>query len=119
MDNARRSGPVPVTFRPAIGAPGARRPVRPTRGAATHGALRRVRATAECGHRRGGQRPATVRHRARGSGPGCPTTCGESPITPGRHGAAPPDRSRFPCQAPHILRQTGLGGRSGAPKVRP
>ena len=34
------------------------------------------------GHRRGGQRPATVRYRARGSGPGCPATCGESPHHP-------------------------------------
>jgi hypothetical protein len=43
------------------------------------------------GHRRGGQRPAPVRYRARGSGPGCPATCGESPHPPpGRHGVALP-----------------------------
>jgi hypothetical protein len=47
-----------------------------------HGALRRVLTAAGPGHRRGGQRPATVRYRARGSGPGCPATCGESPHHP-------------------------------------
>src|SRR5580692_8586645 len=38
-----------------------------------------VRGAAGAGRRRGGQRPATVRYRARGSGPGCPATCGENP----------------------------------------
>ena len=52
------------------------------------------------GHRRGGQRPATVRYRARGSGPGCPHLRRESPSPPGRHGAARPARSRSPwCPA--------------------
>ena len=41
-----------------------------------------VRPRHGAGHRRGGQRPATVRYRARGSGPGCPATCGESPPHP-------------------------------------
>jgi hypothetical protein len=41
------------------------------------------------GHRRGGQRPATVRYRARGSGPGCPPPAARVPTTPGRHGTAP------------------------------
>jgi hypothetical protein len=52
-------------------------------GRMTHGALRRgcvLRRGA--GHRRVGQRPATMRYRARGSGPGCPATCGESPQHP-------------------------------------
>jgi hypothetical protein len=65
-DNARRPGPVPVTFRLAIGAPGARRPARPARGAhdprrVTAGRVLRRGA----GHRRDGQRPATMRARAR------------------------------------------------------
>jgi len=82
-DNARRSGPVPVTFRLAIGAPGARRPARPARGAhdprrVTAGRVLRRGA----GHRRDGQRPATVRYRARGSGPGCPATYGGCPQHP-------------------------------------
>jgi hypothetical protein len=38
-----------------------------------------VRGAAGAGHRCGGQRPAPMRFRARGSGPGCPATCGESP----------------------------------------
>ena len=29
-----------------------------------------------------------MRYRARGSGPGCPATCGESPNIPDRHGTA-------------------------------
>jgi len=38
-----------------------------------------------------GQRPAPVRFRAGGSGPGCPATCGESPATP-----SPPRRDAPP-----------------------
>jgi hypothetical protein len=72
-----------LTFHPATGAPGARRPAQPVRGAhdprcVTAGCVLRWGA----GHRRRGQRPATVRYRARGSGPGCPATCGESPHNP-------------------------------------
>src|SRR5271157_2770645 len=50
------------------------------------------------GRRRGGQRPAPVRYRAGGSGPGCPATCGENPVTLSGQGAALPDRSApLPC----------------------
>ena len=38
------------------------------------------------GHRRGGQRPATVRYRARGSGPGCPPSAARVPDIPCRAG---------------------------------
>jgi hypothetical protein len=68
--------------------PGKRRIWRETTGPANlpsavgHGALRRVRLRRGAGQRRGGQRPAPVRYRARGSGPGCPATCGESPHHP-------------------------------------
>jgi hypothetical protein len=48
----------------------------------THGALRRGVLRRDAWHRRGGQRPATMRSHARGSGPGCPATYGESPQHP-------------------------------------
>ena len=49
-DNARRSGPVHVTFHPAIGAPGARTTARPVRVVAViEGAWRRGLAACGCG----------------------------------------------------------------------
>jgi hypothetical protein len=119
-DNARRSGPAPVTFHPATGAPGALRPVRLARGArdprrVTAGRVLRPGA----GHRRGGHRPATVRYRARRSGPGCPATCGESPQHPWPlwHGAA--RSSTLSGSARAFLARSARAGRPGAPKVRP
>jgi hypothetical protein len=89
-----------------------RRPARPTRGAqaptARYGG-ERLRCGA--GHRRGGQRPATVRFRAKGSGPGCPATCGESPLHPGRYGAALLRSFTLSVLVPRILREIGPAGR--------
>ena len=109
-DNARRSGLAPVTFHQAIGAPGARRPARPARGArdprcVTAGSLLRRGA----GHRRGGQRPATVRYRARGSGPGCPHLRRESPSAPDRHARRSQLVKRFSVYVPRILNEIGRG----------
>jgi integrase-like protein len=119
LDNAWRSGPVAVTFRPATGTRGARRPARPARGAhdlrcVTAGRVPRRGA----GHRRGGQRPATVRYRARGSGPSCPPTCGESP----HHPPAPKHTPRsftLPCMSRASSTRPASASRPGAPKVRP
>ena len=93
-DNARRSGPVPVTSRPATGAPGARWSARPTRGArdsrcVTAGCVLRR----DAGRRRGGQRPAPVRYRARGRRAAAPPPAARVPITPGRHGTTLPGSS--------------------------
>jgi len=64
----------------------------------THGALRRGALRSGAGHRRGGSGPRPVRSRARGSGPGCPATCGESPQHPSPpRRVTPPARSRSPC----------------------
>jgi hypothetical protein len=93
--------------------PGDRRIWRETTGPANlrsavgHGALRRVRLRRGAGQRRGGQRPAPVRYRAGGSGPGCPATCGESPHHPRLYGVAPPDRSTLLRACPsRILRES-------------
>jgi hypothetical protein len=85
----------------------------------THGALRRG---ARCGGVRGiggGQRPATVRYRARGSGPGCPATCGESP-----HHPPPLQRGilgsfTLSVLVARILRVPAWASRLGVPEVRP
>ncbi len=66
------------------------------------------------GRRRGGQRPATVRYRARGSGPGYPVTCGESPQHPGRHSAALLARSRSSCSSRAFFARPAWAGRPGA-----
>ena len=77
----------------------------------THGALRRG---ACCGRVRGigaaGSGPRPMRYRARGSGPGCPATCGESP----HHPWPPPRgtallRSRSPCSSRASFASLGLG----------
>jgi|HubBroStandDraft_6_1064221.scaffolds.fasta_scaffold1148271_2 hypothetical protein len=76
----------------------------------THGGLRRgVCAAAGAGHRRGGQRPATVRYRPRGSGPGWPPLAARIPVTPGRFGAALPRSFTLSVLGPRILRKIGPG----------
>jgi hypothetical protein len=111
MDNARRSGPVPVTFRPAIGAPGARR--RPGQ------LVRCARPTARdgggacCGGVRGsgavGQRPAPVRFRAGGSGPGCPPPAARPPAPWPLAPRTPRLVQRFSVYVLRALREHGQG----------
>jgi hypothetical protein len=117
-----------AAFRPCACDPFTRRLVylRETTGQASF--VRRGHAryvTAGCGLRRGagercgGQRPAPVRFRARGGGPGCPATCGEAPRHPGHDRAALARSFNAPPCVPRTLRAWAWAGRRGAPKVRP
>jgi hypothetical protein len=119
LDDARRSGPVPVIL-----SPGDWSTWRMTTGPASSPGV----AHAWCvtagrpvrrgvGHRRGGQRPAPMRFRTRGSGPGCPATCGESP----RHSFPPRRASRrvtLPRRPDHrraVTRKDACGAGQGRP----
>jgi hypothetical protein len=68
----------------------------------------RLRRVARCGRVRvaaRGQRPATVRYRARGSWPGCPPPAARLPITPRRVDAAIPQHiQRLSVHASRTLR---------------
>jgi hypothetical protein len=110
-DNARRSGSVSCDF--------ARRPAHLARDDRL-GQFADARdswcVTAGCelrpgaGHRRGGQRPAPVRYRARGSGPGCLGHLRrESPTSLAATARHYPARSRSPCPSRASFASLGLG----------
>jgi hypothetical protein len=58
------------------------------------------------GHRRGGQRPATVRYRARGVGQAAPPPAARVPTTPGCYGTALPGSFTPSVHVLRILRES-------------
>ena len=119
-DNARRSGPVswPFAGRLAHLAGDDRSGQLAER--MTHSAYGGVHATAGCGTSARRAAPATVRYRARGSGPGCSQPAARVPITPAamaRH--SPGSFNTSPCTSRTSSTRWSAASRPGAPEVRP
>ena len=110
----------PVTFYPAPGTPGMRRPARPTRGAqASTSRYGGVRLRRGAGHRRAGSGLRRCAPALEEAGQAAPPSAARVPSPLAAVAQHSPARSRSPCWSCASFARSVGAGRLGAPKVRP